>query len=613
MDWTYQITSDGDRLSVWANRTGDSAGSNYGSVAILYDTTSTATDIELDYYPFFELQWSADYVNVSGSGLYCYPNADGKVTTWSEATSAGLTHSSTFTTETVRVNLRAASGSSSYKKVLFYIYAPEVGMGAHFYIDYVKFYSLINWSYYGYGGSYGVTAVGYYDSTIEAIVLEKEVDGTSNDYLSIKTEDTTINYYTTDMEFLVTAKADENSTARLRVFVDSYGGYDSDYFIMLTDKWTTYSLHLNEEWQEVASIILYLYDRATSIPSSGTIRIYIKDNITIRPSWYDASYDSYEADMTYSYVYGVSASEHGGKYHDSIWEQWMVCTDTGNEYTKYESSVLDISSDYWLGARYRVESMDVEVSLAAMDGDGTYKFVVLEQRNVEWHETWVYLGDELDDIHVLFTYIGDASDSLASGNYSVYFDWIVLTKQPNVCGDIYSESFANVDEWNTLYSSDVSISTTGDVMGLEMTSSTEDYRTAYTEVNISWIDCQYIELRYRINTTANVKWLIVYLIDEDNSITLYDSPYLSEALNTWVTWRVYIPAEFHVSVEPTYITKIKLGARLYAGGQLKIEYDYLRIASADKTGLCYDGSVFEINGGSYYETVSSDGDVLHMT
>ena len=87
----------------------------------------------------------------------------------------------------------------------------------------------------------------------------------------------------------VTVKASANTSCRIRLYIVTP---DTSKYYYLYDDYQTIWMPLSTSATTLNRIYLYLYDWSTASPSSGTYQIYIKDNVTIRPSWYDASLES---------------------------------------------------------------------------------------------------------------------------------------------------------------------------------------------------------------------------------------------------------------------------------------------------------------------------------
>jgi len=140
---TYTSSSDGDILTLTATRTSGS-GAHYVEFFIAYDTTATLCDIERDYYPFvavncnITLQGGATYVNMQ-------PNIDGKYGTRGISSVIG-----TFTTS--RINTAPFTPNIATKYIKFYSNLDATGEGFTIELDWVKAYSIANFTVTQSGG-----------------------------------------------------------------------------------------------------------------------------------------------------------------------------------------------------------------------------------------------------------------------------------------------------------------------------------------------------------------------------------------------------------------------------------------------------------------------------
>jgi len=134
---TYTSSSDGDKLTfnmTWAS------GAQWSGHRILFDTTTTAADIERDYYPFYEIQFSvttAGTMSSSHCGIFVY--YDGYETAYSSFAKDG-------SDVTLRGNMKAEDSTDSKAYIEFYGYFNGAGDSIEFVIDWGKAYSIANFT-----------------------------------------------------------------------------------------------------------------------------------------------------------------------------------------------------------------------------------------------------------------------------------------------------------------------------------------------------------------------------------------------------------------------------------------------------------------------------------
>ena len=134
---TFTASSDGDKLTL--NTTWVS-GNYWSSWRVLYDATTTAADINRDYYPFYELQFTCTKtgsVSAGQVGLYVY--YDGHETVYNTFVIDG-------SDVTIHGNMAAETATDSKKYIDFYSYMDGAGDSVEVVMDWVKIYSIANFT-----------------------------------------------------------------------------------------------------------------------------------------------------------------------------------------------------------------------------------------------------------------------------------------------------------------------------------------------------------------------------------------------------------------------------------------------------------------------------------
>ena len=158
--WTFGYSTDGDNITITYSRSGGTAG--YGSVWLDFDTTATKADLETSYYPFMAINWSCSAFTASNVRAYWY--VDGKTQGSMTEYIGGQAFYSTFAYREDRQNIAALTGSAGANiGVRFLCYGSD-GQGATIKIDYIKAYSIANFSYSG--SSVTIDDFLYVDSSI---------------------------------------------------------------------------------------------------------------------------------------------------------------------------------------------------------------------------------------------------------------------------------------------------------------------------------------------------------------------------------------------------------------------------------------------------------------
>lgn len=127
----YYMSSDGDILNLTSVRNNATAVDVSADFHFYYDTTSTKTDLETDYYMFFEMRYKTTF-------CYAYLYADGKQT-YKQLTGDNEWH-------TVRINLYPGTGTALANVKLNVDYTSALGRTKSTFIEWMKFYSIANWS-----------------------------------------------------------------------------------------------------------------------------------------------------------------------------------------------------------------------------------------------------------------------------------------------------------------------------------------------------------------------------------------------------------------------------------------------------------------------------------
>jgi len=145
--WTYSLSSDGDVLTITMSH--DSGTDTVSWVDIEFDTTSTVADLERDYYPFAAMQWSITSMSTtSGSSrVAVYPYVDGYAPNSPDEYFSHQNEYSTFDWKTSRTNLKAMTWeTTSANGIRFWFYSYDTGENVTIKVDWVKVYSIANYT-----------------------------------------------------------------------------------------------------------------------------------------------------------------------------------------------------------------------------------------------------------------------------------------------------------------------------------------------------------------------------------------------------------------------------------------------------------------------------------
>ena len=378
-------TTDGDKAT-WSCTKSSGVGT-YSNAYIVFDTTTTAIDLESDYYSWYEIAWEVTVNSAAGGGFWATVAMDGyRPSGWggirisNGATGSGIARGNTKESDTVAVDNRV-------------IFTYTCGAGdtgtLTVEIDYTRVYGFNNWTYNSVTTNEKTTAVAYYDSGEDALVMEKTFD-TSADYFDLKTRNQTIGYDISDMVLLVTVKASANTSCRLRVWTFYSEGNSGTQQYFLYDDYQTIAVPITSPATTMTQFRFYLYDWATATPSSGSYSIYIKDNVTMRPSWYDASGESETfgesfADVSDCYVAGGASPSvsTNGDYCD------FQDTSAGSQiwpHLRTNEPSITVSGTYYFEIRWK---MSVTTWITAKihtqdDSAGTLQTVYNTNLGTDW-------------------------------------------------------------------------------------------------------------------------------------------------------------------------------------------------------------------------------------
>ncbi len=481
VDFTY--SSGGDYLTLNATATETYTGS-WPDYYIHFDTTSTEINLESDYYSWVEIKLSID---VEGCNFYFDVAMDGyrnnPLKIWTgDATEA-----------VYRFNVAEMQTVHSGNYIWFFANFADVGDSFEVDIDYIRIFGFNNWTYAGYSAS-DTTSTAYFNDTENAVVLEQSL-GSTTDYFALNTRNASIDYDSTDMVVTFTAKAEENTTVRIRPYYVSGEISDQSKFYYLCDQWQTISMPMSTTSHKIDRLYFFFYDWIDGSPSSGTGRIYIKDNVTIRPSWYisDIDYEENFNDVSdWSIINAEYEPTSDGDYgifvpgNDGSWDYW-------------KTTALSLpEGDYSLEWKYRANETNdytllVQVQLFSDDACTTSVYDSLN--------TYPHSSDFITH-KVSFSGSVEAIRFQIKTNQedlSVEFDYLTIGKG-DITGEVWSESFSNIADWDFYSDSSTydSKSTNGDYISWEI-GATGDSHYLYCDVPSGSYD--YFEVRYRYNTT----------------------------------------------------------------------------------------------------------------
>lgn len=368
--WNYQYSSDGDTLNITATRL--SGGDNYGHVFINYDTTTTPIDLESSYYSWTEINWECSYFNMSGNAIQIYPYLDAGGPVWAEVYASGFSAGGTFSQRTNRINnVEGTTGfSNAYIDVQFY--STAIGEDATILINYTRIYGFNNWTYLDDSNTLDnpTESVAYYDSSEDALVMSADFS-TGQDWWRLNTRNTSIGYSTTDMVIGITVKASANNSAKLRIWQSITGDTDLGTSYYLFDDYQTIWIPCSTTSHVLDNFLPYIWDWNNDM--ADDVSIYIKNNITIRPSWYDASGESISvesfANVSDILIDGIESEDGESFTSDGDLGTLEASYSGSSEYDGFGSNGPSGYYDYF-ELRYRVNTTSgYQINFATYDGD----------------------------------------------------------------------------------------------------------------------------------------------------------------------------------------------------------------------------------------------------
>ena len=143
-DCAYTISTDGDIIT--ANMTYDDTVAWVGW-ALYTDTTATQGTIERDYYQFYEMRVrvtkGSGYMSSGDVGIWCQYDDYGEVNnTWDDGNTEWTI---------IRGNIKASTTSRAGRYYFSFYAQLEAGQSVEYQIDYVKIFSIANYTYTGSG------------------------------------------------------------------------------------------------------------------------------------------------------------------------------------------------------------------------------------------------------------------------------------------------------------------------------------------------------------------------------------------------------------------------------------------------------------------------------
>jgi hypothetical protein len=298
------ITSDGDKWTI-------SATTDNRYVTVYLDDTVTTAIMDVDYYSFVEASITTATNSDADSWVWGFRFIGTSGTEYTDAES---------TTGVFRYNL----GELGIGDITSLQIWPDSGDTVI--VDYVKIYTLVNWTENDAAGNDPINSAVYYDT--DALVFDMELTS-GEDYQGLRAENITSHWPVTDCVVGFTAKASANNAMRIRFRLEESGGVNTDEYYYLATTYQTFWMPLDadESYPSFEYIWFWVYDYSTTSPT-GNYQAYIMDNITIRPSWYDAS--------TETGTYSESFSDV------SEWSEYGT-----GEIESYDGDVITMAGDAW--------------------------------------------------------------------------------------------------------------------------------------------------------------------------------------------------------------------------------------------------------------------------
>lgn len=421
-NYTYTSSSDGDLLTLNITRDDSVAGNNYPKFYLEYDPTTTrGLDIEKDYYAFIEFNVSVTIAN--GARLYLEPIIEGG------RQNPLYTFYSTAAWSVYRFNVyEIGSGGSEVNRIWFMGFMDALDESYEVEIDYVRVYALKNWTYDTYTGLDNPReSVAYYDSDEDALVMEADFSS-STDWWRLNIRNTSLEYQTSDMVMMFTVKADTNSSCRFRDYYYITGDTDAGISYYLCDQWQTIAVPLPDTSITFDYCSIYMWDWTDS--ESGDRKIYIKNNVTIRPSWYNETdsnvYGDSFADLSEWSDYG-STLEAGDTFTTDGDHLFLECGYQGSATTDIikQTAISFATTDYWLEFNYKANATfagtGARIYVWLRDSSNNRVQWYIDPTDTDWHKVIEFIpgmpqldGSALVDIEEIniLAYCPDSGDAV---------------------------------------------------------------------------------------------------------------------------------------------------------------------------------------------------------
>jgi hypothetical protein len=580
-DSAGEIYTDGDILQY------NDTDSNYAGIYF-----SPTTFISASEYSYIEFKWRADV----GQQLYFYANdEDG---TW--GSQIALTETGDWVTTRFNI-MEYLTGDYLQTISIFDGYNGY----QEFWIDYVKCYSINNWTYSSSSGTLDneYESAAYYDSSEDALVMDADFS-TDADWWRIKTYNTSIGYSITDMVFGITVKCSANSSAKLRSYqVLSTGDVGTNH--LLCDVYTTFWIPYSNSEATLTYFMLYIWDWNNAM--ADDVSIYIKNNITIRPSWHDA-YVGYQENFKdvsdWSEGTWASSTPEEALFTVSngvvsFEDNWLSGSDNDAYYSD-SPSISDL--DCYFEIRYKVNTTDINflrVYFFTSDAQvGTYHYQQLDE-STSWNTAEYHFSDMDATDATAIESILIIVQTTGTCNFKVEIDYIIIGSDDSVV-DSYGESGATVSEWATWV--DASPATDGDSLYFDVPGDNNfDRIYSNTPSFTSVTNLYYVEIRWKSNVTSSVT-VYVQLYPEADHAGSGTNPIITTVANTWKI--------NYATLTISTIESIAIIAR-QSTDNFRLYIDYIRIMPIQTYGWQDDCS--SVNG-VYNGLVEqySDGDELHF-
>jgi hypothetical protein len=337
--------------------------------------------------------------------------------------------------------------------------------------------------------------------------------------------------------------------AGIMFFDVSYSGISSfDYFLYSTIPSGTMSLYngtagLSESWDEVLSITNGWNDDTVlssdyvnvDHPDYGehTLIILLSGScsidylgvsfhaMTLSEGGYAESFSDV-SDWTLGTIGGLSAGEYGYTSDGDVLEGWIMPNVTSNEYFLINSDIFSVAldKDSYIEFRCKVET-GVIVFINLRDSGGTYRFVSVYPSSTSYATYKVFCGniaglDEITGIRIAFD---DYPDTTASGNLSVWLDYLRISNSTNMGWQ--HDGSTTVGVTNT---TNMAISSDGDILACFATGGTygecrfyPDITATKTGINTNYYP--FLAIDISVATTA---WYLDATWSDDSSTVLHN-------------------------------------------------------------------------------------------